>query len=409
MSHAPQTLLATPSNERFSTLLRALLGVFALLTFLVSGCATAPEEAKPSAALNIAKSPNDDREYRYLTLPNRMQVLLVSDPTTDKAAASLVVQRGSFHEPEDRPGIAHFLEHMLFIGTEKYPEVDAYQKFIGTHGGSSNAYTALDHTNYFFDVNPAQFPDAMDRFAQFFIGPLFAEAYVEREKNAVYSEYQLQSKDDGWRGNAAQKLALNQAHPGSRFTIGSLETLNGDIRKDLLSFFEQNYSADQMILVALGQESLDQLQAWIAPLFAQVADRNIGPPAALPAMYLPEQLPSTLRVQTLKENYRLGFEFAVPSVTKHFRSKPLLYISNLLGHEGNGSLHQALKSRGWIESLATGSNDFDEQTSLVSIEIELTEEGRAQIPAITKALFDQIELLKQTPPSRSLFTEQAQM
>lgn len=394
----------TPLIKRSSA---ALLACCVLLT----GCSTTQTDADNGTqnAIKIVSSPNDSRDYRYLTLDNEMQVLLVSDPDTDKAAASLVVQRGSFHEPQDRPGIAHFLEHMLFIGTEKYPEVDAYQEFIGTHGGGSNAYTALDHTNYFFDINPPQFREAMDRFAQFFIGPLFAAEYVEREKNAVYSEYQLQSKDENWRANAAQKLALNPAHPASRFTIGSLETLAGDVRADLLKFFAENYSADQMILVALGNEPLDSMEGWIRPLFEAVENRDIGPAEPLPPLFTEAQLPATMHIASLKENYKVSFEFPVPTEHPHFRAKPLLYITNLLGHEGDGSLHQALKARGWIESLSTASSDYDPQTSIVSVDIELTEAGRGQIPAITKALFDQLDLLRAQPASRRLFTEQAQM
>ena len=133
--------------------------VAAVVLLAVIGCqSVAPDLASTDSAsaiaerLSLRKSPNDAREYRYLVLANKMRVLLVSDPETDKAAAALSVYRGSFHEPEDRPGLAHFLEHMLFIGTEKYPEVDSFQQHITANGGSSNAYTAPDHTNYFFDI-----------------------------------------------------------------------------------------------------------------------------------------------------------------------------------------------------------------------------------------------------------------
>jgi len=171
----------------------------------------------------VVKSPNDDRDYRYITLDNNLRALLVSDSTTDKSAAALAALRGSYDEPTERPGLAHFLEHMLFIGTEKYPELDGYQSFLARHGGSSNAYTAGDHTNYFFDVQPSAFDEALDRFAQFFIAPLLDPNYVDREKKAVHSEYQLQLKDDGWRGFAVQKKSMNPDHPGTRFNIGSLE------------------------------------------------------------------------------------------------------------------------------------------------------------------------------------------
>ena len=168
-----------------------------------SSTADAANTGSPSAAsslVEIRKSPNDQRAYRYLELPNKLRMVLVSDPQTEKAAAALAVYRGSFHEPANRPGLAHFLEHMLFIQTETYPEIDGFQHFINANGGRSNAYTALDHTNYFFDVQPSALNEALDRFAHFFIDPVISPEYSAREKNAVHSEYQMQIKDDGWRG-----------------------------------------------------------------------------------------------------------------------------------------------------------------------------------------------------------------
>lgn len=61
------------------------------------------------------------------------------DAETDKAAAAMAVRVGSLSDPEDMQGLAHFLEHMLFLGTAKYPDENEYSKFLNTHGGSSNA------------------------------------------------------------------------------------------------------------------------------------------------------------------------------------------------------------------------------------------------------------------------------
>ena len=280
------------------------------LGVLLSGCqqaatVTQSGEAAQEAGGTVAyvtprKSPNDRRDYRYLTLDNQLKVLLVSDPETDKSAAALSVYRGSFHEPDSRPGLAHFLEHMLFIGTGKYPEVDSFQQYITANGGSSNAYTALDHTNYFFDIKNSGLSEGLDRFGHFFINPLLSEEYVEREKNAVHSEYQMQIKDDGWRGYMVSKQALNPEHPGHRFTIGSLDTLNGNVKADLDRWFKDNYSADQMGLVVLGKESLDELQALVEPLFNQVPNNNIGPSHPAVAPFTSEQLPAQLSSKALK-------------------------------------------------------------------------------------------------------------
>ncbi|KAK6052644.1 peptidase, M16 family, partial [Cooperia oncophora] len=76
---------------------------------------------------DIVKSPSDQREYRGLELTNGLRVLLVSDPTTDKSAAAMDVNVGSLMDPWELQGLAHFCEHMLFLGTDKYPKENEYQ------------------------------------------------------------------------------------------------------------------------------------------------------------------------------------------------------------------------------------------------------------------------------------------
>ena len=136
-------------------------------------------------------SPNDTKKYSYLELDNGLRTLLISDKTADHAAASLDVHAGSLQDPKKRAGLAHFLEHMLFLGTETYPTAGDYQSFISQHGGSHNAFTAAEHTNYFFQIDASQLEGALDRFSRFFHEPLFTEEYVQREKNAVNSEEKM--------------------------------------------------------------------------------------------------------------------------------------------------------------------------------------------------------------------------
>jgi secreted Zn-dependent insulinase-like peptidase len=380
---------------------------------VLSACTSLPtaDPATGAAAqdgtVQIRQSPNDDRAYRYLVLDNQLRVLLVSDPATDRAAASLAVLRGYYHEPEAYPGLAHFLEHMLFIGTEKYPEVDGYQQFISTHGGRSNAYTSSEHTNYFFEIQPEYFQPAMDRFAQFFISPLLDAAYVDREKNAVHSEYQLQLKDDGWRSSAVIKTAMDPDYEGSRFYIGSLDTLGEGVDEALRTFFDEQYSADQMILVAFGAESLDAMEGWIRPMFSEIPNRSIGPAPAPSEAFGNLELPARLNYQTLGDRHQITFNFPVPSTDPHYRKKPAQYLTNLLGHEGEGSLHQLLTARGWIESLAAGMSRLDASNAFLSIDIVLTPEGREHREDITAALFGYVDLLNGQRPEAWRYEEQA--
>jgi len=94
-----------------------------------------------------------------------MRCLLVSDADSRTSAATLNVNVGSLQDPKGFNGLAHFLEHMLFLGTKKYPDENHYSKFLSAHGGQKNAATAEDNTYYYFDIKNENFSDALDIFS----------------------------------------------------------------------------------------------------------------------------------------------------------------------------------------------------------------------------------------------------
>lgn len=147
----------------------------------------------------IKTSKSDRRLYKHITLGNKLQCLLISDKEADKSAASLDVHVGAALDPKPLYGTAHFLEHMLFMGTEKYPSENEYTEFIKNNGGMNNAFTSLTSTNYHFDVANEAFEGALDRFSQFFLKPLLGESQTEREMKAVDSEYNQSLQSDAWK------------------------------------------------------------------------------------------------------------------------------------------------------------------------------------------------------------------
>mmetsp|Transcript_26442 Transcript_26442/g.18758 ORF Transcript_26442/g.18758 Transcript_26442/m.18758 type:complete len:145 (+) Transcript_26442:32-466(+) len=139
----------------------------------------------------IIQSPGDKRSHRYMKLDNKLEVILVHDPEADKSAASLDVKVGCALDPKPLYGTAHFLEHMLFMGTKKYPSENEYAEYIKNNGGYNNAFTSLTDTNFHFECSNEAFKGALDRFAQFFIDPLLGDSAAEREMKAVDSEYNM--------------------------------------------------------------------------------------------------------------------------------------------------------------------------------------------------------------------------
>ena len=194
----------------------------------------------------------------------------------------------------------------------------------------------------------------------------------------------MQFKDDGWRSNSVTKVALNPDHPQTRFNIGNLKTLSGDVHRDLLVFFEENYSSNQMGLAILTNQTLDEMESWIVEIVSEIRNRNLSSVEIVEPLFKSGTLPATLRHDNIKNIRRISYGFPLPSAKEKHRTKPLDYISNLIGHEGEGSLHEILVKKGWIESLFAGSMDSDEKNSLLIISIDLTKEGYSRIPSINR-------------------------
>lgn len=396
----PSTYFSTrinPVPTRFILLLLILLTILAL----------------PARAGIPIQSPTDTRQYEVFTLANRMQVVVVSDPTGDKAAASLSVRAGSGDDPEGREGLAHFLEHMLFLGTEQYPEADAYQQFISANGGSHNAYTAFDHTNYFFDVKADALPAALDRFSQFFIAPLFTPEYVDRERHAVHSEYKAKIRDDGRRLYVASKLAMNPEHPYSHFAVGNLDTLadrpDDSVRDDLIDFYNSHYSANLMSLAVVGRETTAELRSMVEERFSAVADRNLSTRKIEAPLYRLDQLPKQLDVVTLMQTRQLQLSFPIDPIREHWRKKPAIYIAGLIGYEGKGSLLSLLKERGWAQALGASPGIDLEGQAVFSVGIELTEAGMEHYREVVALFFGYVKALELNGVRRELYDEEAQL
>ncbi|MAT91693.1 MAG: peptidase M16 [Halioglobus sp.] len=375
---------------------------------LLAACASVPETTDQPV-----KSPNDKYDYRLLTLDNDMQVLLISAPDSPKAAAALAVMVGSGDNPPGRGGLAHFLEHMLFLGTDKYPDAAEYERYITEHGGSRNAYTSFDHTNYFFDINAQFLPEALDRFAQFFIAPRFDEQYVEREKKAVEAEYQMGLKSDGRRGLDVLQEVMNPEHPYSQFAVGSLETLadheDSLIRDELIDFYDRYYSANIMRLAVLGNESLDELEALVRPMFSQVPNRAVEHERIAAPLFSPGSLPMAVRVQPLATQRQLEVSFPIPDYRAEYHTKPVSYLGNLVGHEGEGSLLSVLKAEGLAESLSAGAGLGWRGGSLFSVSITLTERGAEHHDRVLQLLFAYLDMLRAQGPRDWLYQEQSQL
>ena len=283
-----------------------------------------------------------------MQLSNGLRVLLCSDPEAGKAAASMNVAVGSMSNPVEWPGLAHFCEHMLFLGTKRFPGEGEFERFIAANAGSNNAFTGSEETNYFFSVNGDALPGALTRFADFFTAPLFSESGTTREVDAIDAEHAKNLQSDFWRSDAVLRLRARPDHPYSRFFTGNRQTLRGgdaDARAALFAFHRAFYRAPQMALAVAGPQSLDALQRLVQANFGGLPP-GPAPPAsaaydALPPPFdtQPEPPVATVLVP-VREQRSVTVTWCLPveDPDEWWRAKPDSTVVSLLSSRAQGSL-----------------------------------------------------------------------
>ncbi|EOD51237.1 putative a-pheromone processing metallopeptidase ste23 protein [Neofusicoccum parvum UCRNP2] len=391
---------------------------------------------------NMERPALDDRTYRVIRLPNKLEALLIHDPDTDKVSAAMDVNVGSFSDADDMPGMAHAVEHLLFMGTKKYPRENAYNQYLTAHSGHSNAFTASTSTNYYFEVaaqsktppasetssaassradlstrNGSPLYGALDRFAQFFVEPLFLEGTLDRELKAVDSENKKNLQSDTWRLHQLNKTLSNPKHPFCHFSTGSYKTLHDDplargvkIRDEFIKFYEKNYSANRMKLVVLGREGLDELESWVSELFSEVKNKDL-PRNRWDGVqpFTDNELLTQVFAKPVFDMRNLDLYFPYRDEEELYESQPGRYLSHLIGHEGPGSILAYIKAKGWASGLGAGPVPLCPGSAFFSISVRLTEDGLKNYKEVIKTIFQYISMLKEHEPKEWIFDEMKRM
>ncbi|XP_063074954.1 nardilysin [Engraulis encrasicolus] len=335
-----------------------------------------------------------------------------------QSAAALCIGVGSFSDPSDLPGLAHFLEHMVFMGSEKYPSENGFDAFLKKHGGSDNASTDCERTIFQFDVQRKHFKEALDRWAQFFICPLMIKDAIEREVEAVDSEYQLAKPSDSHRKEMLFGSLAKPNHPMGKFCWGNAETLKHEPKKQkinvysrLREFWKRYYSAHYMTLAVQSKEKLDTLEEWVREIFSKVPNNSQQQPnfSDQPDPFDTPAFNKLYRVVPVRKVHALTITWALPPQERHYRVKPLHYISWLIGHEGAGSILSLLRKKCWALSLFGGNSEtgFDQNTtySIFSVSITLTDEGFQNFCEVVHLVFQYMKMLQTQGPQQRIYEE----
>ena len=200
--------------------------------------------------------------YELTTLDNGLRILTVTMSHIQSVSLGFFVGVGSRYESEPLSGISHFIEHMLFKGTERCPTALDIAEAIEGKGGMFNASTGLEATLYWAKVAAPHLPDALEVLSDMLLSAKFDPAEIEKERAVISEEinYALDAPD------SLAQILVNQLqwpnHPLGREIAGTRESVGGLGRPDLLAYLTDHYGPGQTVLGLAGQVDHDAAVAW---------------------------------------------------------------------------------------------------------------------------------------------------
>ena len=272
---------------------------------------------------------------RHLTLANGLQLTLRHAPRLKRSAAALRVHAGSHDAPGKWPGLAHFLEHLFFLGTPRFALDDGLMRYVQTLGGQVNASTRERTTDFFFEVPPNALAGGLERLCQMLAEPDLGIERQRREREVIHAEFIAWSRNPQAQQQFTLLQSVSQGHPLGAFHAGNRYTLSLQapaFQQALTGFHHRFYQGGQIVLSLCGPQPLDELEQLgrqHATLFATGKHvPQIEPPplsaTATPLAFTHENLPA-------------GAEQA------------LELLIACLGDSRPGTWLGALRARGWLQ------------------------------------------------------------
>ncbi len=303
--------------------------------------------AATAALFLLSGSPNfaaSGPDVSHFKLANGMEVVVIPDHRTPVVTHMVWYRVGSADEPPLKSGIAHFLEHLMFKGTEKNP-AGRFSKVLATIGGQENAFTSTDYTGYFQRVTRDRLKMVMEFEADRMTGLKLTDDVVLPERNVVLEEQnsRVANSPSAKLGEEVQ-AALYLNHPYGRPVIGWRHEIEKLDRKDAIDFYNRWYTPNNAILVVAGDVSADEVKKLAEETYGKIAPRAEIGPRIRPQE--PEQ--RSVRTVTFADprvtQPSLQRNYVVPSAStaKPTESEALEVLAQILGSGTNSRFYSKL-------------------------------------------------------------------
>ncbi len=329
--------------------------------------------------------------FSKFTFPNGLRVITQPFSFVDSITIYLAVGAGPRFETEKTTGLAHFLEHMLFEGTESFPSSKELAAYIENVGGRSGAFTEKEFVLFYVKIPKEYMSIGIHYLSEILFRAKLENRAIKKEKNIVLEE--LKRKLDNpeveiWDQWFEWLWGKNQSLGKS--TLGDIKSIKNITREKLRTYLDAYYVPSNMVLSIVGNISVEEVKKTVDKYFKNIKGKEVSKPLKL--KFLPKYFPLKIIQKDLEQNQMIvGFVTEVSFL--HQDRFPMQILTDVLSRGVNSRLfHRLIYELGAVYSTYS-SNYFLSDTGLFYIYCGVSSKN---IKKITKEIFRQIDLLKTT-------------
>ena len=202
-------------------------------------------------------------QYSLLKLNNNVPVIIAPQAETQAATALILVKVGSRYEAAKINGVSHFIEHLLFKGTKKWPKPELLVKTLDGLGADYNAFTSKDYTGYYIKAAAEHLPLVLEILTDMLFAPLFNKEEMNRERGVIIEEINMYEDNPLMQADARLEEVMYPNHPLGRLISGSAEIVAKLSHQELINYYRKHYHLGNIVIGLAGKvgilESLELL------------------------------------------------------------------------------------------------------------------------------------------------------
>ncbi len=322
---------------------------------------------------DIDKTVNDNRNISGIILDNGIKIILISDNDINKSICCVGVGAGYLHDEFE--GTAHFLEHLLFMGNEKYPEQNDYTSYVQSCGGSFNAFTADYITMYYLELDTSFFKKGVEMLSWFFKKPLLDMKHINSEMEIINSEHEKNILDDAWIMDDIFKNFIKNDSKYKKFGTGNIKSLQGITKDDIFKFYNKYYTTDNLYVCVIDSKPIDKMIEEFVPLFDSIENRScLNSDKRFEKNHLELNTENCIQFKSISEYNFLNIILNIECNEKNQTEYQLVNLLNwLIGLEYEKSIIYYLKENDIIKNLSSSIDYFYDYECLLNVKFILSD------------------------------------